>query len=397
MYSPSPSMRSSLSSESTLSVDSMSSDSTVSSLASESAIESSGNAVSTEISSPRSNGLSGLYFPMHSSTRAIRRARSENGRCLYGGPPAPSRASATVTRQGTANIREVGSRATWVWLVKWLVLTHESLALHISENSEEKSVILLRDIVGVARTDLKPHCLLLETQNGIGLHLSFKNDTELRGWRDDLSVHLPRVSNSTKNVNFFERHQFGREGYTTPVDLAKDAEFAERMQCTRVACTPSVNNSSKKLERHKFVGEVPAPPTNLGEGAGKRTQFARVSRRASVFPKPAVMPVGPRPLPDRASPRYPLQKNLLPVHSTTIGTAAPSVPAKVQPTRALPPYVQHVGQGSDAHPLQGMPNQWLEQASLALEQASFAISREREEREGAKKVWRMGMLPSGRA
>ncbi|KAJ6583928.1 hypothetical protein DFH09DRAFT_263940 [Mycena vulgaris] len=93
-----------------------------------------------------------------------------------------------AVRQGKASVREVGTPTTWVWDVKWLVLTEISLALHKSENSSEKSDILLRDVLVVKHTDITPYCLLLETRDNLRLYFSFKNDEELQDWRGDLSA-----------------------------------------------------------------------------------------------------------------------------------------------------------------------------------------------------------------
>lgn len=48
---------------------------------------------------------------------------------------------------------------------KWLVLKELSLAIHKSESAPSQSVIMLRDISNIERTDLKPYCLILETKD----------------------------------------------------------------------------------------------------------------------------------------------------------------------------------------------------------------------------------------
>ncbi|KAJ6583929.1 hypothetical protein DFH09DRAFT_263945 [Mycena vulgaris] len=166
MYSRS-SRRSSLSSESTPSLDSMSSCSSISSLSSES-------------------------WPAFE-------------------PPSPN-GDAEVVRQGKIHIQPVGTFQTWSWHVKWLVLTDTSLTLHTSQNSPQKTVILLRDISVIAHADFKPHCLLLETYYNKRLYLLFKNDEESQGWRYDLSARLPSMGYSTNNVPCTERRELMRDG-----------------------------------------------------------------------------------------------------------------------------------------------------------------------------------------
>jgi protein-serine/threonine kinase len=52
---------------------------------------------------------------------------------------------------------------------------------HLEQNSPQQSVILLRDIANIERTDLKPYCLLLETQDRKRYFFSLKSDEEVYG------------------------------------------------------------------------------------------------------------------------------------------------------------------------------------------------------------------------
>lgn len=123
-----------------------------------------------------------------------------------GGSPSASNGngvSGGVVRQGPVSVKEDGTFASWIWKVKWLVLKEMTLTLHKSENSPQQSVILLRDIANIERTDLKPYCLLLETQDRKRFFLSLKNDEELYGWQDDVYSRSPLmgVSNPTNFVH----------------------------------------------------------------------------------------------------------------------------------------------------------------------------------------------------
>ncbi|KAJ7233216.1 hypothetical protein C8J57DRAFT_1090717 [Mycena rebaudengoi] len=99
-----------------------------------------------------------------------------------------------VVRQGPVSVKEDGTSESWMWKSKWVVLKELSLSLHKSENSPQQSVILLRDIAKIGRTDLKPYCLLLETQDKKRWFLSFKNDEDLYGWQDDVHSRSPLMS-----------------------------------------------------------------------------------------------------------------------------------------------------------------------------------------------------------
>ncbi|KAJ7442186.1 Pkinase-domain-containing protein [Mycena galericulata] len=116
----------------------------------------------------------------------------------YGAPPFASYGNSIIIREGHVGVKEDGSFASWMWKAKWLVLKEMTLTMHKSENSPQQAVILLRDIANIERTDLKPYCLLLETQDGKRYFLSLKSDEELYGWQDDVYSRSPLgVSNPT--------------------------------------------------------------------------------------------------------------------------------------------------------------------------------------------------------
>ncbi|KAF9468394.1 kinase-like domain-containing protein [Collybia nuda] len=110
--------------------------------------------------------------------------------------------SSQIVRSGPASIKEEGTFASWIWKLKWLVLKEQTLTIHKSENSPQQTVILLRDISNVERTDLKPYCLLLEAKDK-RYYLSLKNDEEVYGWQDDVYSRSPLmgVSNPTNFVH----------------------------------------------------------------------------------------------------------------------------------------------------------------------------------------------------
>lgn len=106
-----------------------------------------------------------------------------------------------VVRSGNVTLKEDGF-ASWLWKTKWLILREQSLTIHKSEGAPQQSVIWLRDISNIERTDLKPYCLLLETKDK-KYWLSLKNDEELYGWQDDVYARSPLmgVSNPTNFVH----------------------------------------------------------------------------------------------------------------------------------------------------------------------------------------------------
>ncbi|EDQ99908.1 uncharacterized protein LACBIDRAFT_192183 [Laccaria bicolor S238N-H82] len=115
--------------------------------------------------------------------------------------PDDSLNNSQVVRSGGVSMKEDGF-GNWLWQRKWLVLKELSLAIHKSESAPSQSVIMLRDISNIERTDLKPYCLLLETKDK-RYFLSLKNDEELYGWQDDVYSRSPLmgVSNPTNFVH----------------------------------------------------------------------------------------------------------------------------------------------------------------------------------------------------
>jgi protein-serine/threonine kinase len=99
------------------------------------------------------------------------------------------------------SIKEDGF-ASWLWRPKWLVLKEQTLEIHKTESAPQQSLIYLRDIANIERTDLKPYCLLLETKDK-RYYLALKNDEELYGWQDDVYSRSPLmgVSNPTNFVH----------------------------------------------------------------------------------------------------------------------------------------------------------------------------------------------------
>ncbi|GLB44310.1 putative P21-Rho-binding domain containing protein [Lyophyllum shimeji] len=107
-----------------------------------------------------------------------------------------------IVRSGPVSVKEEGTFASWIWKLKWLVLKEQTLTIHKSEHSPQQTVIFLRDISNVERTDLKPYCLLLEAKDK-KYYLALKNDEEVYGWQDDVYSRSPLmgVSNPTNFVH----------------------------------------------------------------------------------------------------------------------------------------------------------------------------------------------------
>jgi hypothetical protein len=141
----------------------------------------------------------------------------------HGNSPSASLKNSHVVRSGVVSVKEDGF-ASWLWRPKWLTLSEQTLTIHrhsgrVSilfcspslalimivrpQSSAPQKLIFLRDITNIERVNLKPHCLLLETQEKRCL-FSLKSDAELYGWQDD--IYARSLSIGVGNPTSFSHH-----------------------------------------------------------------------------------------------------------------------------------------------------------------------------------------------
>ncbi|KAI9610476.1 hypothetical protein H4Q26_006616 [Puccinia striiformis f. sp. tritici PST-130] len=113
--------------------------------------------------------------------------------------PAPT----TIVRSGSAKLKEDGLRS-WIWSQRWVILREETLSFHKTQTSSTPAgLVLLKEVINVTRTDLKPYCLEVETKDGGTFNLALESDEILYGWMDDIYSRSPLVgvSNPTDFVH----------------------------------------------------------------------------------------------------------------------------------------------------------------------------------------------------
>ncbi|KAK0219105.1 hypothetical protein IW262DRAFT_1079580 [Armillaria fumosa] len=104
---------------------------------------------------------------------------------------ASSSDSTSTIRSGYVSLKTKGAFTSWIWKRKWLVLKQDTLEIRKSQKSSRpQSVITLKELKTVERTDLKPCCVLLETKKK-RYYLDLKTDNELYGWQDDIYNRSP--------------------------------------------------------------------------------------------------------------------------------------------------------------------------------------------------------------
>ncbi|KAJ7802181.1 Pkinase-domain-containing protein [Mycena olivaceomarginata] len=234
-----------------------------------------------------------------------------------GGSPSLSNgggAGGGVVRQGPVSVKEEGTLTSWIWKVKWLVLKEMTLTLHKSEGSPQQSVVLLRDIASIERTDLKPYCLLLETQDRKRYFLSLKNDEELYGWQDDIYSRSPLmgVSNPT---NFVHKVHVGFDpvsgAFTGMPDqwsklLTKSAitreDYAKDPQAVLDVLEFYTDHQKRELEREREMDTGAPARFNAGTGLGGMGKMSASTSSLTDRPAPKRQESAPPGLDSNGSP-----------------------------------------------------------------------------------------------
>jgi protein-serine/threonine kinase len=97
----------------------------------------------------------------------------------------PPRLSSYVVKRGYLLVKEDGLRA-FLWSKKWCLLREQTLTFHKNENTYQAlSLIFLKEIQGIQRTDIKPFALEIITRDKT-YYLAFSSDEELYSWQDEI-------------------------------------------------------------------------------------------------------------------------------------------------------------------------------------------------------------------
>ncbi|QRV99459.1 P21 activated kinase [Ceratobasidium sp. AG-Ba] len=105
--------------------------------------------------------------------------------------------SNSIVKSGEVSVKEEGL-TSWIWSRRWMVLKEQTLSFHKNETAPSSTLLWLRDIASIERTDLKRYCLFIATKDK-KLWLSLKSDAELYAWQDEIYNRSPLmgVSNPT--------------------------------------------------------------------------------------------------------------------------------------------------------------------------------------------------------
>ncbi|KAF8761331.1 Pkinase protein [Rhizoctonia solani] len=128
-------------------------------------------------------------IPINNSYGGVGAAPVGNGSSL---------SSNNIVKSGEVSVKEEGL-TSWIWTRKWMVLKEQTLSFHKNESSSSSTLIWLRDIANIERTDMKRYCLFIATKDK-KLWLSLKSDSSCT---DEIYNRSPLmgVSNPTNFVH----------------------------------------------------------------------------------------------------------------------------------------------------------------------------------------------------
>ncbi|KAJ3345736.1 Protein kinase [Entophlyctis luteolus] len=110
--------------------------------------------------------------------------------------------SQQVIKRGPVSMRKDGLRA-WMWSTCFLVLRAETLTVHKNEETKQPStIIFLKDVEQVQRSELKPYCFEIVTRDR-SYFVACRSDEELYSWMDEVYQRSPliNISNPTNFVH----------------------------------------------------------------------------------------------------------------------------------------------------------------------------------------------------
>ena len=270
--------------------------------------------------------------------------------------PAMSGASPNATsilRKGYVSVKEDGLRS-WIWSKKWLVLRDTTLLFHKNESTYQAStIIILRDVTNVSRTDLKPYCIEIETKDKT-YFLQLKSDDELYAWMDDIYHRTPLGASSP--TDFVHQVHVGFDPVSGSFTGLPE-QWTKLLTKSAITKEDYAKNPQAVLDVLEFYTDIQkgqrddfglgSPTMNIHPGSSGRTAMNSVDTPYAAHPtmhaqlKPAPMPFDaydprrappPAPVPSRVAPPAPSP-------SLAKQTPLPALPGMDDGTAAmLPPH-----------------------------------------------------------
>ncbi|KAH6576467.1 hypothetical protein BASA61_005266 [Batrachochytrium salamandrivorans] len=123
-----------------------------------------------------------------------------------------SAATSLVLKRGNVTVKEGGFRS-FIWSKRWLQLRDQMVTIHKNENTYQAiSIILLKEVESVQRSDLKPFCFEIVTKDR-SYYIACDCDSEVYSWIEDIYVRSPQVGISNP-TNFAHNVHVGFDAQT---------------------------------------------------------------------------------------------------------------------------------------------------------------------------------------
>ena len=235
--------------------------------------------------------------------------------------------SAPITEADIVRETWVSFKESWLWTKKYLILRPATLGFYRNEQAPTPtSIIGFNEIINVQRVDLKAFCIQIDTRTAKSFLISFKNDTEVITWFDDIYNRCPLLGVS-KPTNFTHKVHVGFDAKSGGFTGLPD-EWARLLTASAITQEDYAKNPQAVIEVLEFYSDAmmkqnkqdddfsyAAPsPTRLagGYGVGKSGAAAAQSTAISASASKVANASGATttslsPIPYRRAPKAPPQ------------------------------------------------------------------------------------------
>ncbi|KAJ3024477.1 UNVERIFIED_CONTAM: Protein kinase [Siphonaria sp. JEL0065] len=205
-----------------------------------------------------------------------------------------------VVREGPVTAKDEGMRA-FLWQKRWMALRETTLALYKNSSAmQHMTMIMLRDVESVQRTELKECSFEVVMANDKTYNFACANDEELYGWMDDIYQRLPRTGISGP-TNFVHEVHVGVDDDGLFRGLPE--EWKGILQASALGHSDAMQkNPQAVMDALNFytAGNHQSTYSGFDNESAYETDYIEYEEEEEVAPRPsAASNNGRRPLPQR--------------------------------------------------------------------------------------------------
>ncbi|KAI7901610.1 kinase-like domain-containing protein [Cokeromyces recurvatus] len=158
---------------------------------------------------------------------------------------------AEIKKDGQLLVKEDGLRA-WIWSRRYVVLREQTLTFHRHEQTSQcVALIFLKEIIGVARSELKSHCFELRTK-AKSHYMACRNDEELYSWMDEIYNRSPLGTSGP--TNFVHKIHVGFDPITGAFTGLPE-QWNALLKGSKITAEDAAKNPQAVLEALEFYTE----------------------------------------------------------------------------------------------------------------------------------------------